>query len=329
MMIDVELTKGQYETLMRRTEPKDSRPGYMHELRTVLEKARKLSSNHRYAVQMTPEMVEGAGYILRVTAVDGGARLMNSRKFDAEYVHRGRPYGEYLLDALGAGRDLRETLSNRPVQYEPDNAFPEKPWRLHEPDLEQWFRLPCAEVSVLPASLEAEPAPDQIETPERFDERLYGSLPDDYSQAERPFAVTIAGPERHNGEAPYTYVVTECSTEKAWAKALAWHMVENERVDCFVVAAESFEGTPADKGHTYHWTDLRPEHERQRKLDDLADRAQEFTSRFVAAIAEYRTPDGDIAEECYPAYDDTRATFGADALELVESLGQLNGRDGS
>ena len=314
-MIDVELTKGQYETLMKRTEPTERQQEYARELRTALETARKLNSNHRYAVQMTPEMVEGAGYILRVTSTEGGARLMNSRKFDAEYVHQGRLYRDYLLDALRAGRDLRETLSNKPVQYEPDRAFPGEPWRLYEPGIEQWFRIPCAEVSVLPASLEAEPAPSQIETPERFTERLYDRLPDDYRQTERPFTVTIAGPEREDGQAPYTYVVTECSTEKAWAKALAWHMVENEQVDCFVVAAESFEGTPADKGHSYHWTDLRPEYERQRKLDDLADAAAELLERDEAQCED---PD-EVSES-------DEVQLGIDAFELVKELALHTGR---
>ena len=42
---------------------------------------------------------------------------------------------------------------------------------------------------------------------------LYASLASDYSQRERPFTVTVAGPERYDGGRPTTYVLDACSTE--------------------------------------------------------------------------------------------------------------------
>ncbi|MFF4179678.1 hypothetical protein [Streptomyces sp. NPDC001750] len=114
-----------------------------------------------------------------------------------------------------------------------------------------------------------------IQTPERFGgEPLYGNLPLDYRQQERPFTVTIA-----DGERPSTYVVDARSTEKAWAKALAWHMEAEESIDCYVLADESFEGLP-DGTPGIEWSDLRPEHKRQRDLDDLADQAAELIRQY-------------------------------------------------
>ncbi|MGJ3558933.1 hypothetical protein ACR6C2_08110 [Streptomyces sp. INA 01156] len=88
-----------------------------------------------------------------------------------------------------------------------------------------------------------------LETPERYGgEPLYGNLLADYSQRERPFTVTVIGPERHDctgrsGSAT-RYVLDACSTEKAWAAALAWHIGAEETPDCMVVADESYEGLP-------------------------------------------------------------------------------------
>ncbi|MGW1659107.1 hypothetical protein [Streptomyces atratus] len=115
-----------------------------------------------------------------------------------------------------------------------------------------------------------------IQTPERFGgEPLYGNFPLDYRQRERPFTVTIADAGRYHSERPSKYVVDACSTEKAWAKALAWHMEAEENIDCYVLDEESFEGLP-DGAPGFQWNDLRPEYKRQRDLDDLADQAAEL-----------------------------------------------------
>ncbi|MGW3445644.1 hypothetical protein [Streptomyces sp. NPDC001076] len=107
---------------------------------------------------------------------------------------------------------------------------------------------------------------NDIETPERYGgEPLYSGFPNEWSEQPRPFTVTIAGVGRHDGESPYTYVVEEHSTETAWARALVWHLSDVQRLDCYVVADESFEGIPAvDSG--YAWVDLRPA---QRKAEQL------------------------------------------------------------
>ncbi|MEU6351119.1 hypothetical protein ABZ896_17565 [Streptomyces sp. NPDC047072] len=95
-------------------------------------------------------------------------------------------------------------------------------------------------------------------TPERFDAPLYELPPEERPEGLRDFTVTVAGPERYDGEKPYTYVVRDHTTEGAWIQALTWHMRTNETLDAHVVASESHAGLPpSDAG--YFWNDLRPE----------------------------------------------------------------------
>ncbi|TFV33179.1 hypothetical protein E4K10_30330 [Streptomyces sp. T1317-0309] len=92
-------------------------------------------------------------------------------------------------------------------------------------------------------------ARDDLQTPERYGgEPLYGNFPKDYEQTDRPFTVTVAGPERHSGGSPTTYVVEACSTEKAWARTLGWLMETYESPDCLVIEDASYEGLPAGTG---------------------------------------------------------------------------------
>ncbi|MHB9861918.1 hypothetical protein [Streptomyces sp. YIM S03343] len=72
----------------------------------------------------------------------------------------------------------------------------------------------------------------------------------------RPFTVTVAGPDRDEGKAPYTYVVDAVSAEQAWAQAVARHMADEDTADVRVVAAESFEGEPP-RNCGYAFNDLR------------------------------------------------------------------------
>ncbi|MFJ7489714.1 hypothetical protein ACIQZB_00385 [Streptomyces sp. NPDC097727] len=147
-----------------------------------------------------------------------------------------------------------------------------------------------------------------IQTPERFGgEPLYGNLPLDYRQRERPFTVTIADVGRYDSERPSTYVVDACSTEKAWVKALAWHMEAEESIDCYVLADESFEGLP-DGAPGIEWSDLRPERKRQRDLDDLADKAAELVRQYKA--------------------DGTGRVHEGAAWPMVRELAGLDGRTG-
>lgn len=149
-------------------------------------------------------------------------------------------------------------------------------------------------------------------------------LPYDYNQRERPFTVTVAGPERHDGEKPYTYVVAEYSTERAWSKALGWFMVEQETVDAHVVAGLSFEGTP-ERGCGYFWTDLRPEFARQAALDDLADQAAEAVAEFHAST-EGMVRDGDVTTDQQAAYDTKLGDAAYSAWPLVLEMAANDGR---
>lgn len=165
-----------------------------------------------------------------------------------------------------------------------------------------------------------------IQTPERFGgEPLYGPFPDDYSHRERPFTVIIAGPERHDGHKPTKYVVEACSTQIAWAKALAWHMEAEETVDAYVLAAESHEGIPAgDAG--FHWSDLRTEHARQRDLDDLADQAAELVSQYEESVTGHVDADGEPLPGRAGYVDEVVSKYESDAWPMVRRLAVLDGR---
>lgn len=105
-------------------------------------------------------------------------------------------------------------------------------------------------------------------TPERFQAPLYALAEEAPSEHPADYTVTVAGPERHDGEAPFTYVVSEYTRETAWAQALAWHLLHEDCLDAYVVAAESHIGPPpADCD--YQWTDLRLDAMRARLLQLL------------------------------------------------------------
>lgn len=170
-----------------------------------------------------------------------------------------------------------------------------------------------------------------LETPERYGgEPLYGNLPADYRQNERPFTVTVIGPERHDctgksGSAT-RYVLDACSTEKAWAAALAWHMASEETPDCMVVADESYEGLPRGD-HKLGYIDLRPEHERRRSLDDLADDATELVDGFHAETAKYVDGNGEVRPEKQRAFEAAVSNARFDGWVLLVKLASLDGRD--
>ncbi|QFY13171.1 hypothetical protein GBF35_47305 [Nonomuraea phyllanthi] len=73
------------------------------------------------------------------------------------------------------------------------------------------------------------------------------------------FTVTVAGPERFDGEAPYTWVVEATDMASATNKALAYHALSEDRPlhDLEIVPLHTFEGPPPENCG-YHWNDLRP-----------------------------------------------------------------------
>ncbi|WP_433856696.1 DUF6884 domain-containing protein [Streptomyces kronopolitis] len=223
----------------------------------------------------------------------------------AAYVQAARtvwPYAQAPLSGLGIGKQLQR-LNDMRGAAEMDE-----------------LTAKCS-----PAA-EKEPEPVTAQPVESVADRgpLY-DVPDDYSQRVRTFAVTVAGPQRHDGEKPYTYVVSEHSTEKAWAKVLAWFMVEQETVDAHVVAGESFEGEP-EAGCGYFWTDLRSEFARQEALDDLADQATEAVDAFRNATASL-VRDGDVIADQRTAYDTELGDASYAAWPLVLELAANDGRD--
>lgn len=85
-----------------------------------------------------------------------------------------------------------------------------------------------------------------------------GVAPED--RRAKVFTVTVAGLERFDGEAPYTWVLEAPDMASAIRKAVAYHAVSvEERVcDLEIVLRHTFEGLPpANCG--YYWNDLRTE----------------------------------------------------------------------
>lgn len=152
------------------------------------------------------------------------------------------------------------------------------------------------------------------------------NVPDDYRQTVRAFTVTIAGPERHDGEAPYTLVVDACSTEGAWAKALAWHLLDTERIDAYVIASESFEGVP-QRDFRHHWVDLRSEYARRQELDDAADQATEKVGVFREMTVDMVAADGTTHPAWRTAYQTALTDAAVAAWPLVIQLADNDGRD--
>lgn len=158
--------------------------------------------------------------------------------------------------------------------------------------------------------------PQPIEA-EMTGRRLY-DVPYDYQQTPRVFTVSVAGPGRHDGELPERFVVEAYKTEQAWAKVLSWYFVEHETVDAYVVAGDSYEGTPA-RGERPYSHDLRGEYARQEALDDLADQAAELVQQFhdeSAGLADQST-------ELETALADAALT----AWPLVLEVATNDGRD--
>lgn len=71
----------------------------------------------------------------------------------------------------------------------------------------------------------------------------------------KPFTVTVEGPERHDGEKPYTYVIDALDATTAGEEVVAHHQAEVESFD--VNLLEVLPGVPVNAG--YHWNDLRGE----------------------------------------------------------------------
>ncbi|WP_327719898.1 hypothetical protein OG381_34485 [Streptomyces sp. NBC_00490] len=144
-LTDVELTAGQYATLMRLTEPNDYQTERMHNLRTVLESAMELRSG-KYATELTDEMIESVSYVLKVSALRGGAAVMQSNRFETEYALKGLTPRERLFKAREAGAEIRETRTNTSVTFGPQGDDDGTPWVVFSAGLGQYFRLPDSDV---------------------------------------------------------------------------------------------------------------------------------------------------------------------------------------
>lgn len=163
---------------------------------------------------------------------------------------------------------------------------------------------------------------DDVLTPERFQEALY-RLPDEECGTQlRDFTVTVAGPERWDSEAPYTYVVRADTAQRAWVRALAWHLLHEEVLDAYVVASESRQGVPS-RDIEWAWNDVRPAQEQAATRELLLSHARELSARFAADTERYRGSDGDVDPKDYAKFDELRATYGKDALDLVQALAAL------
>ncbi|MEO3891684.1 hypothetical protein [Nonomuraea sp. B5E05] len=74
----------------------------------------------------------------------------------------------------------------------------------------------------------------------------------------KTFTVTIAGTERFDGEAPYTWVVEAPDVTAAMNKALAYHALSLDQhlSELQIDPDHTFEGLPHGNC-AYHWNDLR------------------------------------------------------------------------
>lgn len=167
-------------------------------------------------------------------------------------------------------------------------------------------------------------APGPVEA-EFADAPMY-DLPPDYRQTARTYTVVIAGPRLYAGERSHVYVVEEYSTERAWAKALAWFMVEYETVDAFVVARSCREGVPSAHS-SFYWDDLRPEYARQEALDDLADQATELLTGFDDRTRDMLTGTASVRPGRQGDYDNALGEAAVSAWPLVIQLAKNDGRD--
>jgi hypothetical protein len=127
---------------------------------------------------------------------------------------------------------------------------------------------------------------------------LYEGLHYEHPSEKRDWTVTIAGSERHDGEAPYTYVVSAETQEQAWATALSTHIRREESVDCFIVPGKSHEGVPAEDCG-YHWNDLREQSLFWAAIDGFA----ETVKRFEEERKPYLDDEGSIADEKHADHD--------------------------
>ncbi|MBS2531953.1 hypothetical protein KGQ20_04135 [Catenulispora sp. NF23] len=138
------------------------------------------------------------------------------------------------------------------------------------------------------------------------------------------FTVTVAGPERHDGEAPYTYVMHAADERTARALALAYHAASHElrivgfridnrdgpvwrsgfdpaiRPDVVHVPRHSFPGAPAwpDDTPGQAWRDMRPAAEQARIATTLV---AEFHRLEVARDFGLDVADMDIGRSEAPA----------------------------
>ncbi|MEU0218724.1 hypothetical protein ABZ281_28120 [Streptomyces sp. NPDC006265] len=132
---------------------------------------------------------------------------------------------------------------------------------------------------------------------------------------ERDFTVTIAGAERHDGEAPYTYVVRAASQSVAWSMALSTHIHREDTVDCYIVPSQSFEGVPAEDCG-YHWNDLRLQNKFWEKVQEIV----ELIKAYDESDKDNRDADGYVLDEKQATHDDLVGDYEMDAFPMAEDL---------
>ncbi|WP_326634649.1 hypothetical protein OIE67_52355 [Nonomuraea fuscirosea] len=79
----------------------------------------------------------------------------------------------------------------------------------------------------------------------------------------KTFTVTVAGTERFDGEAPYTWVVAASDITSAISKATAYHALSLDQrlCDLEIDHLRTYEGIPPTNCG-YYWNDLRTEESR-------------------------------------------------------------------
>jgi hypothetical protein len=147
---------------------------------------------------------------------------------------------------------------------------------------------------------------------------LYEGLHYEDPTEKRDWTVTIAGSERHDGESPYTYVVSAESQQQAWAKALSTHIRREESVDCFIVPKESHEGVPAEDCG-YHWNDLRLQDPFWKGVQEIVD----LIKAYDEADKPNRGEDGYVLDAKQTDHDYLVGSYEMDAFPLAEDVARF------
>ncbi|MFF3787134.1 hypothetical protein [Streptomyces sp. NPDC001933] len=147
----VELTPGQYTTLIRLTTPHECQTQTTRTLRTALESA-ALNRHNRRTTHLTDATIETAEYILALNAVTKPSKEATLHLNRFRRTYQNQLSRQRLLSAQSEGAAIRERRTHKPATFQPRTEGDPKPWVVWEPDLNQEFRLPSQDCIATPTN---------------------------------------------------------------------------------------------------------------------------------------------------------------------------------